>query len=267
MRYSLIFVFTVIFFGCNRNLDLNGHWHLEREHDHSGNPVLMDIISDSIVYLGLNSLYGENKGEHNIDEKRLFFPGECRVFDFQYEMRQGKLLLKNDINNWVGIRCDSLCCDIMKDIKDGFDVEVDFPKMPIYNDTISSFDISSSKYVEDIIIGEPKLEIYKNQSKAPFLELNGAVFSIDDLEPWINMQREGFLIANNNEVIYRIIADRLTELEDLRKVIVKLNSFGIDNIYVTFLSKESNKKKVIFKYIHTNHLNLKSDGNLSDLIF
>lgn len=262
MKNILLSCFLLMCLCCTKYSDINGHWHIQRENSFDTSYLVMQIENDTIVSLGDYSIYGDEKGSHNLVQHKLNFPGECKMFHFTYELVQGKLELTNHLENWVGTKCDWLCCDKLRDFKNNLRLEINFPQI---SDKSKISKLNSIKQFESIVVGMPKDKMASCFNSIPVLELDGKMSQIEDLQYWIELKRKEFRIGSNKDAAIRIIADKNVQIEQLEEIVNQLNKFKIEESYLTYLDENYMKSKALFEYMKVSKIDFNRNGNIDEL--
>ena len=266
MKSILFFSILVLCISCQEDVDINGHWHIEKENSKDSKYIVMDIENDTIASIGKNTIFGEVAGDHNLAERKLFFPGDCGMFQFDYKMNGDKLMLENHLENWVGQRCDTLCCARLDDFKNDLRLEINFPVLERKGKSFAIKHFETHQKFENIIFGESKNKMLRAHTYGPVLELEGKISDIDDLKYWIDLKRKNVAKENHSRMIYRIIADKKISTTEIEKIVKELKNKNIQNYYLTCASVDQNKNEPIFLYVHLEEIELGEGSTLEDLL-
>lgn len=263
-RYLSLIGF-VLCMSCNRIVDINGHWHIELENQLQSKYLTIDIADDTLAILEKNSIFGEIRGDHDLVNQQLIFPGECGMFHFKYELVGDELFLESQIENWVGKKIKSSCSNSIKDIVKDFKLEVELPKIESRNESIQTIELSSFKYIENIVVGNSNTQILKGQIIEPVLNLDGKISKIEDLMDWIGMKRKRVFSSHQKFLVYRIFADENVKTKELERIIKVLKIKNINNYYIAFLKIDHENSEPSVQYLHLDQIDLDENKSLVEI--
>ncbi len=98
MKDSMLFIIVIVLAGCSSSKNVIGHWHINRLNERTGQyeePYLaMDVINDTLAYIGTSSIYVE---KWNLDTKSISDKKTSPAFD-----KEGDVFIKR--NAWYRYR-------------------------------------------------------------------------------------------------------------------------------------------------------------------
>jgi len=225
----------------------------------------MDVSEDTIAYLGKNSIYEPIEGIHRQEENILLFPGDCGSLRFKYEVTEDKIYLENYLENYIGERCDSACCNKLKDFKHNLKIEVDFPQISLNRAYLSPIGLKNDTRLAELVVGIPKHEFDNFYEHKIRLELAGKFATIDQIGTWVEEVKVRTPENMHNRINYRIIADKNIYLESLEPIVEELKKVGIERIFLTCLKENFENEESLFEYVQIDKIDF-NKKNITEAI-
>jgi len=262
MKYNII-LFIAILLSCSSDQqDLNGHWHISYKNNSSDFYATIDIENDTTAILNKDSAIYQEIGKHDQEKREIFIPGSCGAYQFKYRRVGNNLKLENYLADWIGIKCDSNCCNKLEDFTKSLRIDIDLPKINVNISNTITKSFNRYQNFENIIIGKPKDKSARGHILGSALELDGRFADFADIKIWIEHIEKKSQPLKKNPIVYRIIADKEVSTKDLKRISREFNNKMINNYYLTCLSK---KPKQFITYLPFDQLDLERGNKIENL--
>jgi hypothetical protein len=242
---------------CKKDAELNGHWHFTRINrdaisaglDH----LAIDIINDTFAVLD-KTRYGGMGGYLNRKEKTIRFGGECLVLNFRHQLENDHLILNQEEFDqegeriFIGIKCDSICCDEQEEFFGYSPVQID---LPTFKDTANLYAGRHwpMGYIISIEIGKVKKQYSNFNGEEYKLVLSQKIASIQEMDLWEKVHLIKLPESKRHLSKTVIYADKSTPIEFILPILYKLKEMGKKEVY--FAGKESSRKfKIWYKAVN-----------------
>jgi len=266
---NFIIIILVFSIGCSKTNSLIGHWHLSRVLDEpkERREVMfssLDIINDTLLYIGRNSIYGLTIGKLNNKTNRFVFPGDCGSLDFKYKFNNNSIYLENHLGEkYIGNKCDGDCCDKIEDYQRNLKLNIEIP----INNNLKPIKIDPLKFyrinIECIFLGFRKAKS-KNDIDSLILEISGELKELNNLESWIVMQNSKYPKNQRKYINWIIYADKNVSISELNLILSILHKKGMKNILIASLKKNYQEGFFIFDYIPEQEIKIGYNIKLQD---
>ena len=266
MKKGLVFLSIFFLSGCLPDPDITGHWHMRPEVLTDSTYLTLDIINDSIAFMGENMIHEILMGQHNPDNNTLLFPGACGAFRFTYKSRGNKLYLENYLENWVAEKCDTQCCNKIEDFTNEFKLKCDLPQIIKNANKFNIFEKDSNEGFENIMVGFSKKP--KNESATTDLkiELDGQISTIDDIGEWVEKRKSRVSEPRRKRMIYRLFADKNVSIEKLLEIKEQIVKQGVSKMVLVSLKKDFEKQNNMFQYVIFDNRFSKTSETLGEVL-
>ena len=219
MKYVLMLISFSLLIGYYflNEKEVIGHWHLKNKKLNK-TYLTLDVINDSLAYLGLNSIISKTEGTHIKDKKILLFPGSCGSGHFFYKVRNDKIYLKgiHGLGDYEGERCNEGCCDKLKDAIKDIKFRIDLPIVSAKNYNAIVFkDLENDDY-ETIFFADLKAEHDVFYERKERIGIDGSVADIKDIQYWLELKRNPYLGRKRVIAKIRLIIDKYVNFNEIK---------------------------------------------------
>ena len=227
----------------------------------------MDIVNDTLAFRYRNTIYGEWEGAWIRKEKKLKFPGECGSGNFDYEVKNNEIYLKNHLGSqYKGYKCDTTCCNIIEDYTYNFLIDIDFSVLKNNKgNLVFTQSLLDRYYVRSIIIGKPKKKYIEQYGDSIRIEISGKFVELEDIDIWLEGVKNSCSKDEYSQVKYEIIVDRSVPVNYIKAVIDILRKNGPKKIILTCLNENSKGKSL--EYVeYANFFDLSTNKKLREIV-
>lgn len=264
MRHIFYISLLAALWSCSQSDKIVGHWHINRLKSQDSDYYTLDVTTDTIAYLGKNSINAYSEGEHFQRERRLFFRGGCGSGDFKYKVMGDRIYLENYLGDWIGIRCGDGCCSKTKDLQDEIQLKIDISE--ITKSSLPKMSKSLDKAaICSVVVGYDKLDSCKfGEIK---VELDGEVKKLNDIDEWLTTVRLKNTPSYFKHILsFRIIPDKDIKFSELKPILAILEKREIRKIYLTYLKSDFENQEDIFEYIDARLIDWNNDNSVGGRI-
>ncbi len=249
------FIFClIILLGSCKQAVLDGHWHVSTERD-AEFYITLDFLEDSICYLNHNSFWNAQDGVLDNKKNKIYINNKKGIAGYAIKNRtenEMQLMDLHDGTSFYASKCEEQCCNVLEDYLKEIFVKIELPEN-VYNFKLEKITRANSAY---IFYGVPNSDYNKAFGNDVLLCIDNQ-FTTEYTLPFYHENK--LKQFKEEEINYKIIADKKTRIKQLKNAVQELNKLGIHQVYISTNFDKTEKIKDPFNYINSNKLDFSKE--------
>ncbi|SER27928.1 hypothetical protein [Neolewinella agarilytica] len=241
-------LFLLFFFSCHSGPELNGHWHLIHNRDHSIESTIDFLDDTSFLYQSHPLYYGGWGGYIDREAQTMHWGGECMMGNWRYQLEadnRWEVYSLKDNDKLVGTMLPHPDCSGVDDLFLDSKMAI---QLPILTDTLS--DLGSPALVSFLYVGPVKEEYHAIYPNEWYISLGDKIIDSDLSNNFLlfDEQHRVKLPERLQEKIKKLVfLDKNTPLTALEPIIRHYCQKGYGELYLAGITASGKEARLVYR--------------------